>query len=128
LNRSETIPSKNKAPKKTIGDLGERLAEQYLVNLGHILLARTFRFEHGEIDLITEDNGELVFVEVKCRRSESFGTPEEAVTELKQATLRRTAEGYIYQQNITGRACRFDVVAITFTHNQPNIKHYRNAF
>ena len=66
------------------GKVGEDLAANFLEQIGFKIIKRNYRFERGEIDLIAEEGDELVFVEVKARRSTTFGTPEEAVTTASQ--------------------------------------------
>ena len=110
------------------GDVGEELAAQFLTNKGYKILDRNYRFEHVEIDIIAEEGDELVFVEVKSRRSKSFGEPEDGVTEKKEEHVRDAAEGYLYERNIENRKCRFDVVAVEFRNGEPNIRHTQDAF
>ena len=110
------------------GKAGEDLAANFLEKQGFKIIARNYRFERGEIDLIAEEGDELVFVEVKARRSRVFGSPEEAVTEEKQEQVHKVAEGYLYEHDIDNRPCRFDVVAIEFMNNTADIRHIRNAF
>ena len=114
--------------KRERGAQGENLAVDYLKKKGYRILERNFRFERGEIDIVAEDNGELVFVEVKARRSTSFGEPEDAVTISKQSQLQKVAEGYLYKNNIDGKECRFDVIAIQYKNGKANIRHFENAF
>ncbi|MBI4546701.1 MAG: YraN family protein [Ignavibacteriae bacterium] len=114
--------------KRTQGTLGEDLAIDYLEKKGYRILERNFRYEHGEIDIIAEDNSVLVFVEVKARRSKLFGEPEEAVTPRKRNQLRKTADGYLFMNNIDDRECRFDVIAIEYEKNRPIIRHLIDAF
>jgi putative endonuclease len=88
----------------------------------------------GELDIVAEydtDEGQmLVFVEVKARTSTRFGTPEEAITPAKQRTMRRAAEIYLYERELTSVLCRFDVVAIEWSagSSEPEIRHITNAF
>jgi putative endonuclease len=110
------------------GKAGEDLAAGYLEQQGLKIIERNYRFERGEIDLIAEEGDELVFVEVKARRSAAFGSPEEAVTEEKQEQVHTVAEGYLFEHDIDNRPCRFDVVAIEFRNNKVDIRHIRNAF
>jgi putative endonuclease len=110
------------------GKAGEDMAAKYLEHQGLAIRERNYRFEHGEIDLIAEEGEELVFVEVKARRSTTFGTPEDAVTEEKQERIRAVADGYLYEHDIDDRPCRFDVIAIEFKNNKADIRHIRNAF
>ena len=92
------------------------------------ILQRNYRFERGEIDIIAEDGEELVFVEVKARRTKAFGEPEDSVTTQKQEQIQRVAEGYLFEHAISDRACRFDVVAIFFRNGKAEINHLKNAF
>jgi putative endonuclease len=110
------------------GKAGEDLAAKFLERNGLKIIERNYRFERGEIDLIAEEGDELVFVEVKARRSMMFGTPEEAVTEEKQKQVHAIADGYLFEHDIDNRPCRFDVVAIEFKHGKAEIRHIRDAF
>jgi putative endonuclease len=110
------------------GSTGEDLASQFLEKNGLKILTRNYRFERGEIDIIAEDGEEIVFVEVKARRTSSYGTPEDAVTDEKQDQIRTVAEGYLYEKNIDNRPCRFDIVAIEFKDGKAEVRHIRNAF
>ena len=114
--------------KRARGTLGEEVAVDYLVKKGYRILERNFRFERGEIDIVAEENGVLVFVEVKTRHSKSVGDPEDAVTIGKRDQLRKVAEGYLFKHNIDGRECRFDVVAVERLSSQVHIRHIENAF
>jgi putative endonuclease len=110
------------------GQIGEEIASHYLERIGYKILVHNYRFEKGEIDLIAEDGGELVFVEVKARASRAFGMPEDSVTEEKQERIHNAAEGYLYEHNIDNYPVRFDVVAIEFRNGLPEIRHIRDAF
>lgn len=110
------------------GKTGEDLAASFLERNGIKIIGRNYRFERGEIDLIAEEGDELVFVEVKARRSTVFGIPEDAVTEEKQEQVQRVADGYLFEHDIDNRPCRFDVVAIEFKNGKADIRHIRNAF
>ncbi len=110
------------------GRTGEDLAARFLQEKGLKIIGRNYRFERGEIDIIAEEGDELVFVEVKARRTDTYGTPEEAVTEKKQKQIYDVADGYLYEHDIHDRPCRFDVVAIEFRNGRAEIRHLRNAF
>jgi putative endonuclease len=102
--------------------MGEDLAASFLEGEGYRILARNYRFERGEIDIIAMDGGELVFVEVKTRETEAFGAPEESITPFKEEQLKKVAEGYLFEQAIENQQCRFDVVAITLRSDHPEIR------
>jgi putative endonuclease len=112
-----------------LGARGEELAGKYLRRAGYRLLIRNFRCRFGEIDLIAEEGGCLVFVEVKTRSSAGFGHPLEAVDRRKQGQLIRAARIYLSEQAAEERFCRFDVVSVTFgSDGTPVIEVVKNAF
>lgn len=119
------MPTTNKREQ---GTAGEDVAVQFLEKNGYKILERNYRFERAEIDIIAQDGEELVFVEVKTRRSDSYGAPEDAVTEEKQEQIRAAAEGYLYQHDIDNRPCRFDIVAIEFKDGKRELRHLKDAF
>ena len=98
-------------PRRTFGNDGERMAEAFLTGKGMKVIGRQVRTPFGEIDLVCEDGLELVFVEVKARRSKKFGLPEEAVTRKKRQTMARCAQAYV-EANKTSSCWRLDVVAV----------------
>lgn len=114
--------------KRQKGKLGEDVAVDFLQRRGYRILERNFRFDRGEIDIIAQVGETLVFVEVKARRSKSFGDPEEAVTGFKKRQLEKVAEGYLVERGIEDRECRFDVIAIELKEREPLIRHIVNAF
>jgi len=118
------------ASSKELGSIAEELAQDYFLTRGYKILERNFRSGPGEIDLILEKGGYLIFVEVKARRSLKYGLPQEAVTLAKQQTIRRVAEGYMQKKKKTATPVRFDVLAITFSSGKdtPSIEHIPFAF
>jgi len=111
--------------KRAVGSVTEERAEAYLAGLGYEPIERNYQCRCGEIDLIAKDGEYLVFVEVKYRRTEEFGLPEEAVTVRKRDRIRRAAEWYLKQRRIPdGTPVRFDVVAM----DAQEIRIYRDAF
>src|SRR3990172_5985671 len=100
--------------RRQLGDAGEDLAAAALKKLGYKILERNYTCSLGEIDLIARQGQTLVFIEVKTRRSERFGAPQDAVSPPKHARLRRLAAYYLKQKRLAEVPVRFDVVAITF--------------
>ena len=99
--------------KRSLGSEKELLAVSYLTEQKAKILARNFYFHGGEIDLIVKDGEYVCFVEVKYRKSSSFGTPEEAVTCSKQKKMIQGARVYLYQNHYpTDTPCRFDVISV----------------
>lgn len=116
---------------KDFGKKGEDLAAEMLKENGYEILERNYRYGKGEIDIIAKDpeTGYTVFVEVKSRTNLEYGAPEYAITKNKIKQVKKMAELYLYDKNITEIDCRFDVVAILFKYKQkPEINHYINAF
>jgi putative endonuclease len=116
------------ANRRKQGNDGEDRAARFLQQKGMKILERNFRFERGEIDLVAEEGDELVFIEVKARWSNTYGSPEDAVTEKKQEQIRAVAEGYLFKHDIDDRPCRFDIVAIEYQNGTMEIRHVRDAF
>jgi putative endonuclease len=91
---------------------GELLARRHLERLGYRIHAQNWRAREGEIDLVAEDQGTLVFVEVKTRSGRAFGLPEEAVTRAKRRHLRDAAQAYLEAHDLGEAPWRIDVIAI----------------
>jgi putative endonuclease len=115
--------------RQTLGKTGEELAVRELERRGYAIIARRYRTQYGEIDIVAEDQETIVFVEVKARATAEFGTAAEAVTPSKQRRLAAMAVDYLARQRIAGRPCRFDVVAIDAALSpDPVITVFPNAF
>lgn len=110
------------------GISGEKIAEKFLISKGFRLIERNYRFERGEIDLIFDDHGIMVFVEVKSRSSDTYGEPEDSITPRKRKQIRKVAGAYLWEKNIKDTECRFDVVAIKRDGAKETINYYENAF
>ncbi len=114
---------------RAIGQETESLACRYLLAQGLCLLERNFSVPQGEIDLIMEDRQSLVFVEVRYRRNDNFGSGAETVTRSKQKKLLAAAARYLQRNPLQAeRPARFDVVSISLKNNQPSINWIKNAF
>lgn len=109
---------------RAIGAEAEARAAQFLQRKGYRVVDRNWTCRGGEIDLVCDDGGTLVFVEVRARADDRHGTPLETVVDVKRRRLIRAAELYLAQKELHDRACRFDVVAITGT----TVEHVEDAF
>jgi len=99
--------------KRSLGTEKELLAVEYLKEQGVEVLESNFYFRGGELDLIVKDGEYLCFVEVKYRKSSSYGLPEEAVTISKQRKIIQGAKLYLYRNKYPlDTPCRFDVISI----------------
>lgn len=115
--------------KTSFGRIGERLARQYLEQKGYHFLDSNFRTAHSEIDLIMDDGGTLVFVEVKSRHNRRYGEPVEAVNPAKQRHIRLGARAYVMKRRIEDTHIRFDVVEVMVSREgETKFRHTRNAF
>lgn len=100
--------------KRAFGEQQEKLAAAYLMKHGLNLVDVNYRCRVGEIDLIMRDRSQLVFVEVRYRRSSKFGSPAETVDPRKQRKLIHAAQLYLLTLHLTDTtSCRFDIVGIT---------------
>jgi putative endonuclease len=99
--------------RQAVGAYGERMAERHLTGQGLVVLARNWRCQAGEIDLILREGTDVVvFCEVKTRRGGRFGTPAEAIGAAKVRRLRRLAAQWLAETPEHPREIRFDVVAV----------------
>ena len=94
------------------GRAGEAAAAVLLRRSGYKIIERNFRVREGEIDIVAEHSGDLVFVEVKARRSGAFGKPEESLTEAKKARLVAAAQAYMAGKGLEHSDWRIDLVAV----------------
>lgn len=116
-------------PRHRFGQASEDRAEEFLRRKGYRILARNLRTSLGELDLVAEDAGVLVFVEVKARTTGAFGGAVLAADRRKQAKLIRLASQYLAQRHLMERACRFDVVLVQGEADAPlQVEHIENAF
>lgn len=104
--------------RQRLGRWGENLAANELAQRGYTILDRNWRCAYGELDLIARDAAWLVAIEVRTRRSQAFGSPEESLTAAKQARLAAAMQIYVQSVGWSG-PWRIDVVAIVVReHNQ----------
>jgi putative endonuclease len=114
-----------------IGKLGERKAWEYLQKNGYKLLEQNFHTRFGEIDLICTNKNKIIFVEVKLKVGEDFGTPEEMVSKKKVWQVQKTAEAFLqknYRLAEVYPSWQIDVVAIVMNEDRSvvRISHYEN--
>jgi putative endonuclease len=110
------------------GRSAESMAAAYLKRRGFKILEKNYRTRFAEIDLIARDGDTLVFVEVKARRSSSFGVPKDAVNFRKQQKISMAALAYLRQKQEINARIRFDVVAVCVRKDQVQIEIVKNAF
>ncbi len=109
---------------RKFGDAGEDLASRYLQKQGYEILERNKHYSRfSEIDIIAKDKNTTVFVEVKTRKTDAFGSPLEAITQSKYANIKKGVQFYLAENKV--KNYRIDVVGITL---KPEIKieHLKN--
>ena len=109
------------------GKIGEEIAKRYLEKKGFKILERNYKTKYSEIDLIVQDKKELVLVEVRTKKGELFGTPEESLDKRKLRKLWFNAQGYSAKIGWQGP---FRVDAVCLVLKQDNtlerLAHYQN--
>lgn len=113
---------------QSLGQKGEAFAASYLKGLKYRILQTNYRCRCGEIDIIARDGKVLVFVEVKARRGSTYGPPQLSVTPFKQRQISKTALTYLLQNRLMDENARFDVIALVFRNNEPDVTHIKDAF
>jgi putative endonuclease len=116
------------ADDKSLGAAGEDLAARHLNKMGFAILEKNYRCPLGELDIVARKGPLLIFVEVKTLRSEKYGPPQVAVTIRKQQKIIKLAHFYIKHKKMYDMQCRFDVIAVQWTGDRPQIKHIPAAF
>ncbi len=99
-------------PRQSVGRRGEELASAFLVTKGFHVIGRNWHCRYGEIDLIVQRQQDIRFVEVKTRRTTTYGYPEEAVTRTKMKRLQKTVAWWLSVHEIP-RTYSLDVIAIS---------------
>ncbi|MFQ3675948.1 MAG: YraN family protein [Endomicrobiia bacterium] len=112
---------------RTTGANAEKVAKDFLIKNGYLILETNFRTKVGEIDIIAYDKKVdcLIFVEVKYRSKNDFGLPQESVTKNKQKKIINTAFVYLKNINKKYNNYRFDVLSISYGNK---VEHIKNAF
>jgi putative endonuclease len=120
---------KKTGANQMVGSQGEELAVTFLEKQGYALLERNYRCKGGEVDIIARDAKTVVFVEVKTRRTSSYGVPQLAVTPFKQRQIMKAALTWLASHRKLEAPARFDVIAITIQGDrEPVFDHIKNAF
>ena len=116
------------AARQAFGELGERIAERWLLRRGWRVVQRRFRNGHRDIDLVVERDGTIAFVEVKARKGADFGGPVQAVDHRKRRQLERSALVWIDRHGREAESYRFDVVGVLLNGASVRVCHVENAF
>jgi len=115
------------AEHNELGEKGERIAVDFIKNLGYKILEKNYHFKKLEVDIIAEFENELIVIEVKTRASRFLAGPEVTVTKSKQKSIIKVANEYIIDREID-LDCRFDIISIILNQNEKSIEHLIDAF
>jgi len=116
--------------KQKLGIIGEKIAQEFLLDKNFNILKLNYRFRRlGEIDIIAREKEFVCFIEVKTRKSTVFGMPSEAVNKRKQDRMIKLAYVYLKEHNIKDVNIRFDILEVLFNvQNDYKINMIENAF
>ena len=114
--------------RRKLGIWGENEAERFLIELGYSIIGRNVRTSYGEIDIVAHKDGFVVFIEVKTRTTQSFGTPEDSITVAKRERLIQSAAAYLQNHPEMENSWQIDVISIQKINGKPiQITHFENA-
>ena len=114
---------------KDIGQTGEKEAVNYLLKKGYQVIEQNFHSHWGEIDIISQKNKTLVFIEVKTRMNNGFGKPYESVNSAKIKKLFRSIQYFLLKKDFKDYKLSLDVISIELNSNLSlkNLKHFENV-
>ncbi len=115
--------------RRGLGTWGEQCAKDFLRKMGYSIIESNYRSRTGEIDIVAEENGCLVFVEVKTRRTRRFGIPAESFTVRKEERVGLLAAEYIQERGLEPKDWRVDLVTVELVGGtrRPIIQLFRYA-
>lgn len=116
-----------KTKKQITGALGEDFSCQHLIDNGFEILEKNYRYKRAEVDIIASRENVLVFIEVKTRKNDRYGNPEEFVSDRKKELFSIASEMYVEHINWKGNI-RFDVIALTKNKDSFDLVHLEDAF
>ena len=111
--------------RQRTGRLGEAAARRHLEAQGYAVRGVNVRVGRGEIDIVADEGGDVVFVEVRTRRGRGLGTPEESITTGKRARMAEAAQRYLQETGEYGRSWRTDVVAVELDRGRDRVARLR---
>lgn len=117
----------------SLGEEGERIAENFLKKKGYRILERNYIPKNlwpqrGEIDIIAENKGRIIFVEVKSSFRGKFISPEMRVNFSKAKKIKKVAETYLMEKGINSQNWQMDVISVTKEDKKISVKHFENVF
>lgn len=112
-----------------LGERGEALGWNFLRQRGYMILEKNYRTRFGEVDVVAQKEGFVIFLEVKTRKDNRFGLPAEAVDWRKRQKLSRAAQAYLQAHRLENSPARFDVLSVTWDGiGKPDFLLFEDAF
>ncbi len=118
----------NGVSRRSVGDEAEAAAVRHLEAQGFQIQARNYTCRQGELDIVAEKEGVICFVEVRMRSTSLWGDPAMSVSGAKQRRVVKAALRYLFEQRLSNRAVRFDVVSVLGRGAQARVEHLPGAF
>ena len=115
------------ASHNELGEKGEQLAVDFLVENNYDIIERNYRFDKAEVDIIAQKEDVLAIIEVKTRSTTGFGNPQDFVKPKQIQRLVKAVDQYVTSNGLEVEV-RFDIIAIVKQNNQFKIEHLENAF
>ena len=115
------------AQHNELGKKGEQLAVDFLIENGYKIVARNYRFDKAEVDIIARQKDILAIIEVKARSTADFGNPQDFVKPKQIKNLVKAIDEYVTVNDLDVEV-RFDIIAIIKKNKAYEIEHLENAF
>ena len=109
-----------------LGEKGEGLAVKFLKKKGYKIIKQNYKTPTGEIDIIANKDNVWHFIEVKARRSDKYGSGEEALTEKKRDKLIKSINTYLQKENVRNKKYQGDLIVMNLANEEWEYKHYEN--
>lgn len=111
-----------------LGRYGEELSREYLIKTGYSIWGTNIRTPLGELDIVAFKDGVLAIIEVKTRRTKSYGLPCEAVSWQKQKHIKGALQWYLQEETRAYETMRFDVIEVYVEAKGINVRHLKDCF
>ena len=115
------------AQHNELGNKGEKIAADFLIKNGYVILEQNYRFLKAEIDIIVKKEDVIIGVEVKTRTSKYFGNPQDFISPKKIKLMVSALDNYVVENDLDVEV-RFDIIAIIKEKNTFQIEHLKDAF
>jgi len=115
------------AKHNQLGEKGEQLAVDFLIENGYEIVERNYRFDRAEVDIMVKKENTLAIIEVKTRSTSDFGDPQDFLKPKQIQRIVKAVDEYVIENKLNVEV-RFDIIAIVKEKNGFSIEHLENAF